>query len=276
MSAAALLHRAAFGDWPGLHPLPPSELGAQRWERAVALGGQGRYAAAAAELARLDAARHDPELRSLALSTRASHRRQLGNHPGAGGDDAAALVLAGSSAQARCDALVGLAADALGPGRVRLARALLARARAELGEAPSRCEIRWCWVAAETELVAGQGDAARGHARRGRDLAQASTSVRHQVKSGLVLAATLTGESATELAEDVLAVAEQHRLIPLVWACTLLLAESEREGERAPCVRVSEADLRLKNTVSHGLITQWGAMLLAGYGTWLADGAKGR
>ncbi|MEO6882040.1 MAG: hypothetical protein ABI181_13990 [Mycobacteriaceae bacterium] len=268
MSAAALLHRAAFGDRPGEHPLPGSELGVQRWERAVALGGQGRYAAAAAELGRLDTADHAPELRSLALSTRASHRRQLGNHTGARGDDGAALVLAGSSAQARCDALVGLAADALGPGRVRLARALLARARAELGEAPSRCEIRWCWVAAETELVAGQGAAARGHAHRGRELAESGTSLRHQVKSGLVLAATLSGAPATELAENVLAVAEQQRLIPLVWACTLLLAESEREGGRAPCGRASKADLHIKNTVSHGLITQWGAMLLAGHGTW--------
>lgn len=269
MSAATPWHRAAFGDRPGEHPLPTSKLGEQRWERAVALGGQGRYAAAAAELERLDAAAHAPELRSLALSTRASHRRQVGNHTGARGDDAAALVLAGSSAQARCDALVGLAADALGPGRVALARALLARARAVLGEAPSRCEIRWCWVAAETELVAGHRDAAGGHARRGRDLAESSLSVRHQVKSGLVLAATLSGGRATELAEDVLAVAEQHRLIPLVWACTLLLAESEREDGQTPCMRASVVDLRLKNTVSHGLITQWGAMLLAEHGTRL-------
>lgn len=263
--SAVLLHRAAFGDRPGLHPLPPSGSGGQGWERAVALGGQGRYAAAVAELRRLDAGRRAPELRSLALSTRASYRRQLGNHSGARGDDGAALALAGTDAQATCDALVGLAADALGPGRVRLARALLDRARAGLSEAPTRCEVRWCWVAAETELVAGQGGRAREHARRARELARSSTSVRHQVKSDLVLAATLSPPSATELAEKVLARAEQHRLVPLVWACTLLLAA----GEHLPFGWVSGTDLSTKNTVSHGLITQWGAMLLSERGAGL-------
>lgn len=259
---AVLLHRAAFGDQPGLHPLPPPGSGWQRWERAVALGGQGRYAAAAAELARLDVDRQAPGLRSLALSARASFRRQLGNHPGARADDGAAFALAGADAQARSDALVGLAADALGPGRVRLARVLLARARTGLGEAPTRCEIRWCWVAAEAELVAGHGGRAREHAHRAQELARSTTSVRHQVKSDLVLAATLSPQSAIELAKKVLAAAEEHRLVPLVWACTLLLAA----GEHQTFGRVSGTDLRTKNTVSHGLITQWGAMLLSGRG----------
>jgi len=50
---SATLAAAAFGDAPGTWPLPAAVTPRQRWLRAVAAGGQGRYGSALAELAAL-------------------------------------------------------------------------------------------------------------------------------------------------------------------------------------------------------------------------------
>src|SRR5690625_1063406 len=111
------LAAAAFGAEPGRWPLPAAATARQRWLRAVAAGGQGRYAVAAAELAELAHETRTGPLASLAYSTRASFRRQLGDHTHARGLDGRALALAANDPEACADALVGLAADALGIGR---------------------------------------------------------------------------------------------------------------------------------------------------------------
>src|SRR4029078_5358283 len=82
---------------------------------------------------------------SLALSTRASFLRQLGRHVDARGWEGRVLAGAGGNADARADALIGLAADALGVGRFALSARLLARAGDGGDEGPAaRLPWRCC------------------------------------------------------------------------------------------------------------------------------------
>jgi hypothetical protein len=234
-----VLAAAAFGAEPGRWPLPPARGAQELLLRAVAAGGQGRYACAQADLAEL--LRRDPPGRwvSLAMSTRASFYRQLGWHALARGWDGRALARAGSDAQAGVDALIGLAADALGLGRLAASAALLTRATALLDCAgagagadapPDRLPIRLSWVRAELAMAAGHGDDARDHARHGVDLAaQALPALRrHRVKSDVVLAAALcsAGDLAASraVADSALTDTLTYGLVPLRWALACLLA----------------------------------------------------
>jgi hypothetical protein len=227
------LIEAAFGDRPDLAitSVPPDP--ESRWLAAVALGGQGWYAAAAALLDGLHA---DRRFGSLAASTLASHRRQLGGHASARALDAKALVLAPPGAvAARSDALLGLAADALGLGRIGEARRLIDAAR-RLGEAGWRAEIRLRWVSAEVALGAGCPDDAVQHAEAATERAAASPSIRHRVKSALILGAALADgepERACKLLLATRAEASERGLLPLVWPCALLLAAVDQESARA-------------------------------------------
>ena len=74
-----ILAEAAFGGEPQRWPLPAATTPLDRWRRAVAAGGQGRYAAALTDLALLERSA-EGSLRSLGRSTRASFLRQLGGH----------------------------------------------------------------------------------------------------------------------------------------------------------------------------------------------------
>jgi len=201
----------------------------QFWQRAVAAGGQGYYGAAHTELAHLRRFADGPVL-SLAHSTQGSLLRQLGDHRAARGWDGRALALAGADIEARLDALVGLAADALGIGRFALSAALLQRAGTALGDhldAPPRLAIRVAWVRAELAMATGSGTEALEHARRAVGLAAGQPSVRHRVKSAVVLSAALCSAGdvagAQQLAQDTLDVTAQTGLVPLRWALASLL-----------------------------------------------------
>jgi hypothetical protein len=216
------LINAAFGDQPDLPvtaiPADPQE----RWLAAVVLGGQGHYARAAALLTGL----RQPAVASLAASTLASHRRQLGGHAAARPLDARALRGA-PHPEAESDALLGLAADALGVGRQTEARRLIVAAAGL--DAGWRAEIRLGWVRAEVELGAGRADLAVSPAERAAERANASGSTRHRVKSGLVLGAALAAngnrERASRLLTGIGEEASDLGLLPLLWPCALLLAE---------------------------------------------------
>ncbi|RDI51684.1 hypothetical protein [Nocardia mexicana] len=252
---------AAFGARPGIAAaeLPAAASAAESWLRAVVLGGQGRYAAARAELRRTQRGSRDPVLRSLAVSTEASLLRQLGWHARAAVADgrAVGLVLAPDSraaadpvrAEAICDGLTGLAADALGTARPNLAARLLDRCRAFL-PAPSqgqRTVLRWHWVAAETALAApGSGliaEPALRHAETALAIAEDGPSVRHRVKSRLLVAAAAAAagnlDRAREEAATVSAQCRENELLPLRWACAMLRSgvaagpEAERAGAEA-------------------------------------------
>ncbi len=268
----------AFGPTPGRAAigLPVAADAAESWLRAVALGGVGHYAAAHAELHRVHRRTTDPVLRSLAHSTAGSLLRQLGWHARAAVADgrAAALVLptaataaprpaAPASEAARieavCDALTGLAADALGTARPALAARLLGRCR-HLLESPAiaaegawRQRIRLHWVSAETALAApGAGlitppgqdgtipllsDPAVAHAEAAWALAERTPSVRHRVKSQLLVAAASAAagdfDRARALAEKTASDCRDFELLPLRWACAMLRSGVDPAGGHA-------------------------------------------
>ncbi len=224
---------------------------------AVAQGGQGHYSRSRAELAMLTRGGVADAVTSLAWSTQASLLRQLGWHSVAAGFDGRALALVGSERdgaegsvlvrEARCDALTGLAADALGCGRLALGWRLLDRCGAYLpgGAADEmwRQRVRSRWVRAELSLADGDFAAARRHADTAAEISDVAGSVRHRIKSDLLRSASMTGESdlgpAARLAADVLTRCDQHGLIPLKWAAAMLLSgvsgDSGAEAVRLEC-----------------------------------------
>ncbi|MCV7408161.1 hypothetical protein AWC05_08400 [Mycobacterium florentinum] len=224
------LAAAAFGDQPDRWPLPTATTSSELWLRAVAAGGQGRYGSAYQDLAVLRRSVSAGRLVSLAHSTQGSFLRQLGWHARARGWDGRALALAGRDPEARADALIGLAADALGVGRFGAAATLLARADLELAAGvPERLPVRRRWVAAELAMARGDGAAAVRHAEQAVELARAMKygSERHRVKSDVVLAAALCSAGAIDHARTVGEVALDATgrlgLIPLRWASACLL-----------------------------------------------------
>ncbi|MFI9385379.1 hypothetical protein [Kutzneria sp. NPDC052558] len=252
-----VLRDAAFGSSPGADVSRAAAQGTprQRWLAAVVLGGQGHYAAATALLTEL---RHtpDPVLASLAASTLASQRRQVGGHAAARRLDGEALArLAGvppvaddpdcvDAAGALADALTGLAADAIGVGGP--ARRLLVVAADTVGRLGGterhrwRSRVRLDWVRAEIDLAAGRPAEALEPAERAVALATAAGAVRHRVKSRMVLAATLANlhdAVSKGRAEALLECDVRHNealgLHPLVWPCALLLGGMRPDGAQA-------------------------------------------
>ncbi|MEV6431602.1 hypothetical protein [Nocardia sp. NPDC051463] len=253
LAAAAFGDRRAFGA--AELPVPRSTL--DSWHRAVILGGGGHYAAARAELRLLRVRTTDPVLLSLAASTEGSLSRQLGWHARAAVADgrAAALILPTRAeggigvgpdrCDAVCDALTGLAADALGTGRLTLATRLLWRSHDALDPEQLRWRpwVRWHWVSAETALASGRADPARTHAEAAVELAERGPSIRHRVKSRLLVAAAAAAggdvEHARALAETVAAQCREYGLLPLRWACAMLRAgvsdDDAATAEAAEC-----------------------------------------
>jgi hypothetical protein len=233
----------AFGAEPGRWPLPTAAAPAELWLRAVAAGGQGRYGSALADLDRLARTQPGPGLASLGFSTRASFLRQLGGHHAARTWDGRAWAAAGSDVDAGADALIGLAADALGVGRFALSDRLLRRAADLLGDASGRLPMRLAWVSAELAMFTGDGPAAVGHAESAVELAAGWRSARHAMKSQVVLAAALcsTGDLAASrrVAEGALAGTERLGLIPLTWASSCLLADIGSSTHTASQIRTA-------------------------------------
>lgn len=227
-AAAPVLAAAAFGSDPGRWPLPAATTPYEHWLRAVAAGGQGRYACALTEIAVILRGPHTGPLVSLAHSTRASFLRQLGGHVRARDADGRAWAHCGDDAEAAADALVGLAADALGVGRFALSARLLDRARTVDTDQP-RQRIRLAWVGAELAMAQGAGRAAVEHARGGVAAAAGYGSTRHAVKSDVVLAAALCSagelDDARTVADAALVATAESGLVPLRWALACLLAD---------------------------------------------------
>lgn len=239
---------------PERWPLPTARTPGQLWLRAVAAGGQGRYSSARNDLAALLRSAPSDRLGSLAHSTQASFLRQLGWHELARGWDGRALALAGADPEATADALIGLAADALGLGRLAAAAALLRRADPMVAEALAhRLSVRRAWVAAELAMAAGDGATAVRDAELAVELAavtvNGSVSARHRAKSDMVLAAALCSDGAVGRARTVgdaaLELTGRFGLVPLRWAVACLLIDvgsathpvEELRGIRDECAR---------------------------------------
>ena len=228
------LTASAFGNQPGRWPLPSAGTPRQLWLRAVGAGGQGRYGSARNDLTTLLRSAPADRLASLAHSTQASFLRQLGWHRLARGWDGRALALAGADPEAAADALIGLAADALGVGRLAAAATLLSRAEPIVAQAPQyRLLVRRAWVAAELAMVAGDGATAVRNAEVAVVLAattvDGSVSARHCAKSDVVLAAALCSAGAVDRARTVgeatLGLTGRLGLVPLRWAVACLLVD---------------------------------------------------
>ncbi|WP_410577569.1 hypothetical protein [Amycolatopsis sp. lyj-108] len=236
----ASLRSAAFGDGvpPNSFAVPASPRG--RLLAAIGLGARGRYAAAATLLNGLRAGK-DPVVASLAASTLASHRRQLGGHAAALVLDGEALALVISEPRgepdpdgldaegARADALLGLAADNLGRGRLTAARRLLARAGVHTGN--WRTRTRAGWVGAEIELASNISQAGIAPAEMALETARARGASRHVVKSQLVLGVTIVNAGSAErdrakaLVESARETAEKYEFNSLLWVACLVSAD---------------------------------------------------
>ncbi len=249
------LRRAAFGDAPETPVWSTLRGGSarDRWLAAVVLGGQGHSAAAATALTALLADR-DRVIASLAASTLASHRRQLGGHAAARALDGRALATAPGAgpsdpdgvdaAGARADALLGLAADAIGAGRTGEARLLHGRVEARSW----RSEVRRGWVAAEVELAEGRADRAVAPAEAAVAVARDAGAVRHELKSEVVLGTSLvvwgTADGVArgvELLECDLNHITKRDLWSLIWPTALVLLDHDPSGAGNPPVRATEA-----------------------------------
>jgi hypothetical protein len=232
--AATVLANAAFGDDPARWPLPAATTPHELWLRAVVAGGQGRYGSALADLAGVCRLAPPGPLVSLAHSTRASFLRQLGWHTRARGWDGRALAQAAEDSEAGVDALIGLAADALGVGRLPASARLLQWAREVMSDVPGRVPVRLAWVNAELAMASGDGAAAVSHAERAAELATSLRSARHTVKSTVILAAALCSSGAVErarrVADSALDDAGRLGIIPLRWALACLLTDIGSEA----------------------------------------------
>jgi hypothetical protein len=248
-TSTAVLSNAAFGDDPGRWPLPAATSPYELWLRAVAAGGQGRYSSAMADLATLRRGPRGPWL-SLAHSTRASFLRQLGWHDVARTWDGRASAIAGSDGQAGADALIGLAADALGMGRFAASERALHRAAALLDDpVPDRLHVRIAWVSAELAMARGLGSTAVEQADIGVARAAALGSARHAVKSEVVRAAALCCagdlDSSRRVADSALDATESLGMIPLRWALASLLVgigSATHSEEEVAAIRDGAAD----------------------------------
>jgi hypothetical protein len=251
-----VLANAAFGDDPQHWPLPPASTPHELWLRAVAAGGQGRYGSAMSDLDALCRLHRGGPLVSLAHSTRASFLRQLGWHDRARRWDGRAIVLAGSDPEAGADALIGLAADALGVGRFAASATALRRA-AELLTG-SRLPVRLAWVSAELAMACGDGATAVRQAERAADLAGTLGSARHAVKSQMVLAAALCSAGDTNrsrtVADAALDAAGRLGMIPLRWALACLLVDIGSAAHPAADV------LRIRNECAATVRRRGGAL----------------
>ncbi len=235
----------AFGADPGAAVrVRPGMPAGHRWLVAVALGGQGRYAAAAAVLEDLlTAPGVPPAVAAHAAVTLAAHRRQLGGHGAARYWDSVGLRLADAAPAgppdadgtdalaARVDALVGLAADAIGTGAAGAAQRLLdAAAEAGRGHPAWRPAARLAWVRAELALLRGDAAAAVVPACAAVELATAGGSVRHVLKSRIVhaVASVVAGGDPGEalVALDAAAdEADRAGLLSLVWPARYAAAD---------------------------------------------------
>ena len=264
------LLRVAFGDRPGAPVrVGPDDDPGHRWLAAVVLGARGRYGAAAALLERLVAEPSvPPAVRAHAAVTRAAHLRQAGGHREARRWDGLGLALAtgteaGGSAQrsvtvddrsrrpgraaagtadpagpgldragARADALLGLAADALGLAELDLADRLLDRACPDplAAGGPWRTTVRACWVRAELALCRDHPEQARDWAARALAEAERACAGRHAVKSTLVLAVAeaAAGYPAVQVINLLSSLSERTHatgLLSLEWPIQLQLGE---------------------------------------------------
>jgi tetratricopeptide (TPR) repeat protein len=247
----------------------PRDLEKARWLLGVCLGAGGRSGEALDVLEPLARApgRGD-RWASFAASTAGSLHRQLARYDVARGYDEAALAAARPlpvyDVEPLADALLGLAADAVGDGDAARARELHAEA-AELAAAPDapwRPRVRADWVAAEIALLGDDGETALAAADDAVKSAEDARAPRHHAKSLVFRAVAqrqlgdLAGAAVT--ARRALALAVETGVPPVVWPAGVVLREVlEQAPEHAlyphEKVRAQDAAGRAVGRIASGL-----------------------
>lgn len=260
---AALLaagERAAFHGRPaaGVEPLrravdlaaaagQSAEAAAGGWLLGVCLSSAGHYGQALQVLEPLvgtDGAAETRMLGALAGATVGSVYRQLGQHAVAQGYDEEALSGSEGAGEAGFDALLGLAADAVGLGDAPGAAARLAEAGALAEARPDwwRQRVRMGWVRAEVALLGSAADDAAAAAQEAVDLAERSQAPRHVAKGLLFLGVALVEGGRSDAAAKVLRraglLAESLGTLPLQWPVravlgALLAEDAPEESNRS-------------------------------------------
>jgi hypothetical protein len=151
------------------------------------------------------------------------------------------------AAAARIDALVGLAADAIGLGDPGTADRLLAVAAPALAAHPSwRPATRAGWVRAELALLRDRPAAAVAPAEAALAAARRGGSLRHVLKSRIVLTVVraavrvmITQEAVTEL-DAIAAECAAAGLLPLCWPAGLAALDLAPDLPLNPQVRIND------------------------------------
>jgi tetratricopeptide (TPR) repeat protein len=253
--------RAAFHGRPGagVDPLEraaamaterslPTESAAAVWLLAVCQAAAGRFGRALEALdGLLPVTTEAPAERrifgALGEATLASVYRQLGRHDEARAHDGVALRLSDAAGEAGFDALLGLAADAVGLGEASAAADHLASATALVGAHAEwwRQRVRLGWVQAEVALLEGRPADAVSSAAASVDRAEHAGAPRHVAKGLLFQGVSLVEAGRHEEAASILRraglLAESLGTLPLLWPARAVLGalvgeDDPLEGQR--------------------------------------------
>jgi tetratricopeptide (TPR) repeat protein len=254
-SLLAAGERAAFHGRPGagVDPLEraaamaaernlPTESAAARWLLAVCQAAAGRFGPALEALdGLLPVTVDEPAERrifgALGEATLASVDRQLGRHAQARAHDEIALRLSDATGEAGFDAVLGLAADAVGLGEAQSAGEHLAAATALAGSHPEwwRQRVRLGWVQAEVALLEGRSDDAVASAATSVDQAEQAGAPRHVAKGLLFQGVSLVEAGRHDQAAVILRraglLAESLGTLPLLWPARAVLGALVGESD---------------------------------------------
>jgi hypothetical protein len=246
-SLLAAGERAAFHGRPGagVDPLEraaamaternlPTESAAARWLLAVCQAAAGRFGQALGALDGLlpvtaDAPAERRMFGALGEATLASVHRQMGRHAEARTHDEVALALSDAMGEAGFDAVLGLAADAVGLGEATVARDHLAAATALVDghEQWWRQRVRVGWVQAEVALLDGRPDDAVISSAASVDQAEHAGAPRHVAKGLLFQGVSLVEAGRLDEAASILRrgglLAESLGTLPLLWPARAML-----------------------------------------------------
>ena len=170
------------------------------WVHAYIAAARGDFAAAGALAQPLATGARTRTVRVASALTLGSILRQTGRHRAALPFDRAALAASQSDAE-RAHALIGLAADAIGLGRVAVCARRLAEASAVAPAGDWRVQVRLDWVRTEHALAAGRPREALPPARRALRRARREKALRHVAKSHLFLGVALAEAGEQHAAE---------------------------------------------------------------------------
>ena len=170
------------GSLSTLDDVPSSEQ--SLWVRAYVASSRGEFTTARALCEPLAASARSRQVRVAAAITLASVLRQTSRHAAAERWDRVALEQARADVE-RAHALIGLAADAIGRGRVSACEARLAEAGAFGLEEDWRVHVRLDWVRVERALTIGRARDGLAPGRSAVRRSRKADALRHVAKSRL-------------------------------------------------------------------------------------------